>query len=60
LISARQVVTAHLSGCVLQRKTRVTTPKRGQKIPNIQYSDLVARFLELDIAPQKNPQTFIL
>ena len=32
----------------------------GQYIPNIQYSDLVARFLELDIAPRKNLKPLIL
>jgi hypothetical protein len=43
------VVTAHLSGCAKKRTEsfiKILTP-------NIQYSDLVARFRELDIAPRK-------
>jgi hypothetical protein len=34
----------------------INRPTKEQSIPNIKYSDLVARFLELDIAPQKYPQ----
>lgn len=54
------MVTAHLSGCILQRWIRrailVTDTHSYPTVitfPNIQYSDLVARFLELDIAPRK-------
>jgi hypothetical protein len=38
----------------------INRPTKEQFIPNIKYSDLVARFLELDIAPQKHPKALIL